>query len=218
VSYGTPGPGNADPAAQRDAFLRKFPHLRNQRLLLFLGRIHPKKGCDLLIDAFAAVAQRDPTLHLVMAGPDSVNLQPGLARRAAELGVTRITWAGMLSGDLKWGAFRAAEAFVLPSHQENFGIAVAEALACRLPVLISDKVNIWREIKQDRAGFVAEDSASGTVGLLQQWLDLDAPERLAMAQEAEQSFQRRFHIEAAARSLLETLEARTRQVQRAYTA
>ena len=65
---------------------------------------------------------------------------------------SRITFTGMLSGNLKWGAFAAAEAFILPSHQENFGIAVAEALACGTPVLISDQVNIWREIVQDGSG------------------------------------------------------------------
>ncbi len=68
----------------------------------------------------------------------------------------------MLTGDLKWGAFRAAEAFVLPSHQENFGIAVVEALACGKPVLISDKVNIWREIVEDGAGLCRPRHPGGT--------------------------------------------------------
>ena len=67
----------------------------------------------------------------------------------------------MLKGDLKWGAFYAAEAFVLPSHQENFGVAVVEALACELPVLISDKVNIWPDIAHDEAGIVNADTAEG---------------------------------------------------------
>lgn len=73
----------------------------------------------------------------------------------------------MISGDLKWGMLHLAEAFVLPSHQENFGIAVAEALACGTPVLISNKVNIWREIESDRAGLVDEDDAPGTLRLLE---------------------------------------------------
>jgi len=79
----------------------------------------------------------------MIAGPDQVGWQAQLQQRAAELGIgARITWPGMLSGDLKWGAFRAAELFCLPSHQENFGIVVAEALACGLPVVISEPVNI----------------------------------------------------------------------------
>ena len=67
----------------------------------------------------------------------------------------------MLTGDVKWGAFPAAEIFALPSHQENFGIPVVEALACALPVLITDKVNIWREIESDGAGLIGEDNVAG---------------------------------------------------------
>ena len=66
-----------------------------------------------------------------------------------------MTWPGMLQADLKWGAFYASDVFALPSHQENFGVAVAEALACGLPVLLSDKVGVWREVENDRAGFVS---------------------------------------------------------------
>src|SRR5262249_6945809 len=105
VSYGTPGP-EGDAVAQRAAFLVKFPHLRGRRLWLFLGRLHPKKGCDLLVEAFAGVAQRDPSLHLVMAGPDSSGLQAELSSRADKLGLAgRVTWTGLLRDELKWGAF-----------------------------------------------------------------------------------------------------------------
>ena len=74
---------------------------------------------------------------------------------------------GMVGGKQKWAAFRGAKAFVLPSHQENFGIAVAEALACGCPVLISNKVNIWREIAEGKAGIVTDDTPEGTYLLLQ---------------------------------------------------
>ena len=75
----------------------------------------------------------------------------------------------MLQGDAKWGAFYAAEVFALPSHQENFGVAVAEALACGTPVLISNKVNIWQEIAEDGVGLVEEDDLEGTTRLLERW-------------------------------------------------
>jgi glycosyltransferase involved in cell wall biosynthesis len=206
VNYGTRRP-TGDPASQRELFLRKFPQLRGKRLLLFLGRIHPKKGCDLLVEAFAAVVNSDPSLHLVIAGPDQVGLKRSLVERAELLGVaSAISWTGMLSGDIKTGALLAAEAFLLPSHQENFGIAVAEALACGLPVLISNKVNIWREIAGDRAGLVNDDTLPGTVQLLQQWLALTVAERAAMAERARDCFARRFEIEAAAHSLVGVME------------
>jgi glycosyltransferase involved in cell wall biosynthesis len=108
----------------------------------------------------------------------------------------------MLQDDMKWGAFYASEAFVLPSHQENFGIAVAEALGCSLPVLISDKVNIWREIKHDGAGIVNSDTLAGTEKTLQTWLEMDDNSRRKMALQAKATFEKRFTIEAMALSLL----------------
>jgi glycosyltransferase involved in cell wall biosynthesis len=202
--YGSPGPAG-DPKAQRDAFLRAFPDLRGKRLLLFLGRIHPKKGCDMLIEAFARLAPRHPDLHLVFAGPDPTDWKGELLARARARGITGITFTGMLGGDAKWGAYRAAEAFVLPSHQENFGIAVAESLASGVPVLISDKVNIWREIDAANAGFVADDSIEDTARLLRRWLGLDGVSRERMANNALRLFEARFHIDAAARRLVEVL-------------
>ena len=206
VNYGVPPP-SGDQSAQREMFLKQFPKLRDKRILLFLGRLHPKKGCDLLVNAFAKFANRDPSLHLVMAGPDQVGLKSGLHAMATRLGIDdAVTWPGMLTGEIKTGALRVAEAFLLPSHQENFGLAVAEALACGVPVLISDKVNIWREIVEDHAGLVAEDTLAGTTRLLQDWISMSPAGRQRIASNAYQCFDARFNSDAAARSLLTTIE------------
>lgn len=207
VNYGVPLP-TGDGDAQREIFLSQFPQLRGKRILLFLGRLHVKKGCDLLIEAFAQVARNDPSLRLVMAGPDATDLRSRLRQQAERLGVKEsIVWPGMLTGDMKQGAFRAAEAFVLPSHQENFGMSVAEALACSVPVLISNKVNIWREIVEDHAGLVADDTLTGTTRLLKDWLGMSAAGRERIARNAYACFRNRFHIDSAAMSLLTTLES-----------
>jgi glycosyltransferase involved in cell wall biosynthesis len=207
VGFGIAEP-EGDATSQKEAFLSRFPALRGTRMLLFLGRIHPKKGCDLLVEAFARVAARDPALRLVMAGPDSVGMGHDLRRRSERLGVAeRILWPGMLSGDEKWGAFRAAEAFVLPSHQENFGVAVVEAMACGTPVLVSDKVNIWREIDADGAGLVGPDTREGSAALLERWLALSEADRSRCGKRARESFARRFHIETATHRLLATIGA-----------
>jgi glycosyltransferase involved in cell wall biosynthesis len=114
---------------------------------------------------------------------------------------SRITWTGMIQGEMKWGALRSAEVFLLPSHQENFGIAVAEALAAGVPTLISNKVNIWREILADGAGIVSEDALAGTCAILQSYLEMPAEKKLAMRQAARDCFNRRFEIRKAAESL-----------------
>lgn len=205
VNFGTSTPSGCA-QDQRRAFLSRFPQLQDKRLMLFLGRIHPKKGCELLIKAFAQTASLDDSLHLVMAGPDQTGWQAELRRLTQNLNIERrVTWTGMLSGNLKWGAFNAAEVFVLPSHQENFGVAVVEALACGVPVLISNKVNIWREIEADGAGLVADDSFEGTVDLLQQWLALPLHQKRLMQKQAKQSFIERFEIHQAAQEFIKVL-------------
>jgi glycosyltransferase involved in cell wall biosynthesis len=203
VGYGI-RPPPPDSAFLREQFLAAYPHLQRKRVLLFLGRIHPKKGCDVLVKSFARIANVDPSLWLVVAGPDETGWVAGLKSLAQSLGVAdRILWPGMLRTDAKWGAFHASEAFILPSHQENFGVAVAEAMACGKPVLISDKINIWREIDNDQAGLVDVDTVAGTERTLRRWLDLSAQERHAMGLRASQSFLRRFTIESTATALIE---------------
>jgi glycosyltransferase involved in cell wall biosynthesis len=209
VNYGTAKP-SGNPELELSEFYSRYPELRNKKLALSMGRIHPKKGYDLLIEAFAKVVGPHSEWHLVIAGPDQVGWQKKLNHRAEQLGVaSRITWTGMISGSLKWGAFRAAEIFVLPSHQENFGVVVAEAMAVGLPPLISNKVNIWREIEADGAGMVGEDTLQGTCDLLQNYLEMPDQETVAMRQRARKCFEQRFQIDRAVETLLALLKSVT---------
>jgi glycosyltransferase involved in cell wall biosynthesis len=200
------GPSIADEDSQKAAFLDLYPDLRGKRLVTQIGRIHPKKGCDLAIEAFARVLGPDPGWHLVMAGPDQVGLQKHLESIAKKLQVSsRITWTGMLKGDLKWGAIRASEAVLLPSHQENFGIVVVEALSCGVPVLMSSQINIWREVEADGGGIVRSDDLEGTCDLLRSWLAMTVEERCGMRQRARDSFAARFQVARAASALSDLL-------------
>ena len=207
VGYGTL-PHAGEQSAERTAFFQSFPGLRDRRVLLYLGRLHPKKGCDLLLRAFAQ-AREDRSaspLHLVMAGPGSAEYVAGLEKLGVALGLEAagaITWTGHLEGVLKWGAIAAAEAFILPSHQENFGVAVAEALSCGVPVLISDKVNIWREIQESGAGLVDTDTQEGTVSLLRRWQRVSPVERERMKERAIDCFEQNFDIRETVRRMLE---------------
>lgn len=195
IPYGTTGP-SGDPAELRQAFFDQWPVLRDKEYLLYLGRIHPKKGCDLLMEAFGQAAKEN--LWLVMAGPDDVNWTPELQQQAARLGAAdRIIWTGMLRGPAKWGAFYGAQAFILPSHQENFGIAVADALACGTIPLISDKVNIAPDIAADGAGFMDTDTAEGTARLISAFQNQTLEERTRMRLLTLECYRRRYALNNA---------------------
>jgi glycosyltransferase involved in cell wall biosynthesis len=204
IPYGINDPDHSelkeiDPKAQIETFYRSMPMLRDRRFLLFLGRIHEKKGCDLLLQAFSKYWSSEPEVDLVIAGPDQADMQRELQHMCQQLGIaSRVHWPGPLSGDRKWGALRACEAFVLPSHQENFGIAVVEALAAGRPVLISNQVNIWQEIVSDRAGFAEEDTLEGTSRNLGRWFTLTEEERKELAACARSTFLQRYLITRAA--------------------
>jgi len=210
IGYGIEAPPAYDPAMSA-AFNAHCPDLHGTPYLLFLSRIHPKKGVDLLlkayIDLYKSRKPADAKLpKLVIAGPgldshfgkklrDEVNKFPEIK--------ANIFFPGMLTGDAKWGAFYGCEAFVLPSHQENFGIAVAEALACYKPVLISDQVNIWREIKN--GGFVSPDTFEGTRSIIEKWLNLSVIDKKQMAQNAWNVYHENFQNVPAALKFFKAL-------------
>lgn len=202
VPYGASGPVG-DPEVQKQTFFAQCPAAIGRRYLLFLGRIHPKKGCDMLINAFAKIAFDDSALDLVMAGPDQQQWSEQLRRMAEAAGIAdRVHWPGMVTGDAKWGAFFGSEAFILPSHQENFGIAVAEAMACGKAVLLSDKVNIAEDIANCGAGLVELDTPDGSLRLLQRWIDMPEQERKNIGERALVCFQQRYDMKENAKTIL----------------
>jgi glycosyltransferase involved in cell wall biosynthesis len=143
--------------APRDGRFRGlFESAEPIHLVLFLGRLNFKKGLDLLADAFAALVKRDPNARLLIAGPDGGMEQPTRARLEGLGVLDKVRFVGLLRGEEVLAAYGDADLFVLPSYSENFGNAVVEAMATGTPVLISDQVNIWREIRDGGAGRVVE--------------------------------------------------------------
>ena len=202
---------SGDPATQIAAFAKAVPQVGGRPFLLFISRIHVKKGIDLLVEAFAGVAARTPDWQLVIAGPDQSDLVPELKAQAARLGIgERVHFPGMISGDAKWGAFRSCEAMALTSHQENFGVVVAEAMACARPVLISDKVNIWHEVAADAAGLVEPDTSEGSRRLLERFVAMTPEARAQMGAQARASYTKRFTAQAAADALMAVIVEETR--------
>lgn len=206
VNYGTPGV--PDPTKDYAAvFLDKFPDLKPYRRFIFLGRVHSKKGPDIILRSLACMRDNglwdSSKMKLILAGPADGPYAEKLKVMARELKIEDdIIWTGMLLGDDKWGALQSAEAFLLPSHQENFGIAVAESLSVGVPVLISRSVNIWNDIISDGAGLADEDSVEGCVRQWSAWLKLSAVKKAEMSIRAKRCFEDRYTSRRAAVSML----------------
>ncbi|PZX52078.1 glycosyltransferase [Algoriphagus chordae] len=202
-------------ADMADAFSLVNNGLNEVPYFLFLSRIHDKKGVDLLLRAYEAIAlekqqlfQLDHLPKLVIAGPGLETEYGVKVKRIvdqSELLRDRVIFVGMLQGDAKWGAFYGCEAFILPSHQENFGIAVVEALACSKPVLISNKVNIWREIENSNAGIVANDDLEGTITIIRSWLSADAKTKNSMNRDSRLCYECNFSIGPSAENMLKVI-------------
>lgn len=136
-------------------FRSKYPELKEKKILLFLSRINFKKGLDILVKAFANLARERDDIYLVIAGPDN----EGYGKKVKgwldkERTLNRVIFTGMLLGKDKLAVLRDSDVFVLPSYSENFGMSTVEAMACGIPVVISDKVGISNEIKENKAGVV----------------------------------------------------------------
>jgi glycosyltransferase involved in cell wall biosynthesis len=155
----------------KGTFREKY-NLGKKKLILHLGRIHFVKGLDILIKAFAKLSKRNDNLHLILAGPDNDGYGEILRSLILREGVENsITFTGMLKGMEKLSALNDADIFVLPSYSESFGVAIVEAMACYLPVVISNRVNICREIQDAGAGIVTSCDADEIAKAIESLLD-----------------------------------------------
>jgi glycosyltransferase involved in cell wall biosynthesis len=137
-------------------FFREFPETEGRRIVLFMARLHEKKGVDMLVKAWASITHEAPEALLVIAGPDADGMRARLEGVAAGLGITRsVIFAGMLRGAMKWSALAAAECFVLPSFSEGLSIAVLEAMGMGLPVIVTRHCNM-PEVEEFKAGWQIE--------------------------------------------------------------
>ena len=211
VGYGISSPKAAENPANREAARHTFtgihPELKNRKFFLYLGRIHEKKGIDLLLKAFGKLKSEIKDTALVLAGPGDPDTIARFQALGTELGLSdRVLWTGPLYEEAKWTAMQSAEMYILPSHQENFGISVVEALACRTPVLISNKVNIWREVEGENAGLVEPDDLDGTMRLLARWSAMSESEQQTMREQARRCFEKHFDIETNSRIFLDLVQ------------
>jgi glycosyltransferase involved in cell wall biosynthesis len=144
--------------------------LEDKEVVLWLGRLVPVKGLDLLCKAFASVAAARPKAMLVLVGPDTENYQAVLQRLIKDLGIAdRVVFTGMLQGREKLAALNEADLFVLPSHTENFALAAMEAMAMGCPVIVTKGVKTAPDIAGAGAGIVVAsdiDELSNAISVL----------------------------------------------------
>lgn len=208
VGFGIQSPPDYTPQ-MRDAFYAQCPGVKEKPYWLFLSRIHEKKGVGLLINVYKRMADLYHSLPaLVIAGHVGSDYADAMMKLAA--GHPRIHFPGMLKGDAKWGAFYQCDGFILPSYQENFGIAIVEAMACSKPVLITRNVNIWKEIDAGGGGIIMDSATEAALehALCKLHL-LDETQRKEMGQNAKHIFKARYNAPSYAnnffRYLLELL-------------
>lgn len=189
--------GVADPLASKNS----IPSLKDKlksATFLFFGRICDMKGCDLLLRAFSTIVAQTPNARLVFAGPDNERIQSRLKLLSSSLGLDgHVSWLGPVYGDSKWKLLADADAFVLPSHCETFPVAVIEALAVGLPVIISDKVNLWPYVRQSDGGIVCSDDVESTAAALKRWLGMSNLQQNAMRKNARACYLKNFELHAA---------------------
>lgn len=183
----------------------EFPELAGKFVLLFYGRIHVKKGLDLLADAFAELTRSRPDLHLLLAGADDGAL--GMFRdRCLAQGIGEfVTWVGHVSGERARRVWSAADAFVLPSYSEGFSMAVLEALARRLPVLITTACH-FPELGKAEGGLIVEPSREGVTMGLRNLVEMSSHERHEIGQRGRELVERRYTWEQQATRLAEVYQ------------
>ena len=161
-----------DTTGSRSNFRSRYSIPSDAKVVLFLSRIDPKKGLDLLIPALGQLKNRFPKLWFVLAGTGSTTYSAVVQRALIDCGVAAFTTQiGFAAGQDKLDAFAGSDIFALPSYNENFGIAVAEAMNAGLPVLVSDEVYIWPDVHQARAGAICKPEISSVIAILGQMLD-----------------------------------------------
>lgn len=153
------------------ALRARYPAIGERKVVLFLGRLHEKKGLDVVIGAFALVARGRDDLALVLAGPDD-GMRPRAEAWIAAQGIAdRVFFTGMVTGEEKRIVYGGSDVFLLPSLSENFGITVIEAAACGIPVVVSDRVNLWHAFDEAKAGLVGPPSVDAFAAHLRFLLD-----------------------------------------------
>ncbi len=181
---------------------KRITPITDKNYILILGRIDAIKGFDILIPAFAGICKNHNDLKLVIAGDDTVSYAQEVRKIIEVNRITdRVNFTGQVTGDDKWDLYKNALMFVLPSYSENFGMSVVEAMACGCPVVISDKVGIYKEVLENNAGIVVKtDPKSVEEGILR--LLNDEKLRITITDNAKAMVEKYYNIDKVAEQMI----------------
>ena len=194
-----------DNLPSRSVLEAEFPELAGKFVLLFFGRLHVKKGLDLLAKALTSVQSDYPELHILLAGNDDGALAPFLAQAEADGLSSRITTVGHVSGERARAVWGGSDAFVLPSYSEGFSMAILEALACRLPALVTTACH-FPELAQADGGIVVEPTEEGVTAGLRELLERSARERKELGERGRALVEARYTWDRQADRLADVYE------------
>jgi glycosyltransferase involved in cell wall biosynthesis len=194
-----------DDLPDRSVLEAEFPELVGKFVVLFFGRLHAKKGLDLLAGAMGALKADHPNVHVLLAGNDDGALGPFLARAEAEGVLDRITQLGHVSGERARQVWAAADAFALSSYSEGFSMAILEALACRLPTLITTACH-FPELGRADGAIVVEPNLDGVTAGLRDLLERSPQERRQLASNGRALVEARYTWDRQAARLAEVYE------------
>jgi glycosyltransferase involved in cell wall biosynthesis len=189
-----------------DVFLETWPALKGKRLIVFLSRLHPKKGLDLLCLSWSRLRRKFPEHHLVLAGPDFDRTRASIEELVNMLDMRDcVTFTGMLTAQMKWSLLAAAEVFVLPSYSEGFSVAILEAMAMALPVIITKPCN-FPEVSERGSGVVVAAEPRAFETALAWMLSVSAAERREIGRKGQDLILERYTWKRVGRQLAEVYD------------
>jgi glycosyltransferase involved in cell wall biosynthesis len=187
-------------------FYKKFQFLRKKKFLLYLGRFHDKKGCDIIINSIKKLAKKNVHINILFAGPNNKQ-KSKLQTLSSNYGLEKnIFWSNIISDELKWGAITASSGMVLSSHGENFGVALVESLRCSRPVFTTFKVNIYKDILESGAGLISNDNSNDFVKILNKFDKLNSYNRKRLSINAYNCFKKNFDLSKGNDPLIKLLK------------
>lgn len=186
-------------------FRKQYPALADQVVYLYLGRLHPGKGFDLLLPAFGELAQKLPDVHLLLAGCDERGYERTVRQMISDLHLDDyVTLTGFVSGQDRLGALQDSDVFVLPSRSEGLSGAMLEAMYMALPVVVTDRVGLCREIRKRRCGLVVPFNQEHLTRALQQIAV--TPDRKEMGRRGHELVSSHYTWDSIARDLVNRIQ------------